>query len=300
MLTGTWRVSMFAYLILHYKNADITEQCIESLLANDMDDSCIIVVDNASDNGSYEKLVDIYDNNELIRFIHNDRNLGYAAGNNIGFRYAKDVLNADWIVLLNNDVTIEQHDFRKVLISEYMNKPFYIAGPDIVTPEGDNQNPFRMECMNEKVIHKNLIHDYIVLALMKIRLQQLLKKLLHYDGSIFKPNDVGTIYDFKGVVHGSCIIFSPDYVKEFDGLYNDTFLYCEEEILCYILNKLGYQYAYLKSVRVTHRHSVTMKRQIRDEDKRKMIEISNRIVSYKKFLKIAKDKTDLGKYLKRE
>ena len=290
---------MFAYLILHYKNADITEQCIDTLLSHG-DDSHIIVVDNASDNGSYEQLTSRYDSNENIHFLHNEKNLGYAAGNNEGFRYGKDVLKADWIDLLNNDVTIEQTDFKEVILKEYKNNPFYIAGPDIVTPEGDNQNPFRTECMNAKVIKKNLLHDYVVLGLMKVRIQQLLKKMLHYDGSTFKPNDTDTIHDFHGVVHGSCIIFSPDFIKEFDGLYNDTFLYCEEEILCYILNKLGYTYSYLKSVTVTHRHSASMKREVKDEDKRKMIEISRRIVSYKKFLKIAKCKDNVGKYLKRE
>lgn len=291
---------MFAYLVLHYKNADVTEQCIQSLLSNDMEDSCIVIVDNASGDGSYEKLSDIYGDDQRIHMLHNDTNLGYAAGNNVGFRYAKDILKADWIVLLNNDVTIEQSDYRSRVMAEYMANPFYIAGPDIVTPEGGNQNPFRTECMNAKVIRKNLIHDYIVLILMKLKIQQMLKRLLHYDGSIFKPNDTDTIHDFHGVLHGSCIIFSPDYIKVFDGLYNDTFLYCEEEIVCFILNKLGLTYSYLKSVHVTHRHSVTMKRQVHDEDKRKMIEISNRIVSYKKFLKIAKDRTDVGKYLKRE
>lgn len=290
---------MFAYLILHYMNADVTEQCIEALLRHE-DDSHIIVVDNASGNGSYEELVEHYKDNESIHFLHNDSNLGYAAGNNVGFRYGKDVLKAEWIVLLNNDVTIEQKDFRGVLLKEYERNPFYVAGPNIVTPEGNNQNPFRMECMNENIIRKNLMHDYVVLGLMKVRIQQMLKKLLHYNGSTFKPNDTDTIHDFHGVVHGSCIIFSPDYIKEFDGLYNDTFLYCEEEILCYILNKLGYTYSYLKSVTVTHRHSVSMKRAVKDEDKRKMIEINNRIVSYKKFLKIAKCATDVGKFLKRE
>ena len=300
-LPGKWWIdNMFAYLILHYKNADVTEQCIESLLKHDMEDSCIIVVDNASDNGSYESLSEKYGNNDIIHFLHNEKNLGYAAGNNVGFRYGKDVLKAEWIVLLNNDVTIEQNDFKEVLLKEYEKNPFYIAGPNIVTPEGNNQNPFRMQCMDAGIIRKNLMHDYIVLALMRIKVQQLLKKLLHYDGSIFKPNDIDTIHDFHGVVHGSCIIFSPDFIREFDGLYNETFLYCEEEILCYILNKLGYPYSYLKSVTVTHRHSVSMKREVKDEDRRKLIEISNRIVSYKKFLRIAKTEENVGKYLKRE
>ena len=288
---------MLAYLVLHYKNADITKQCLESLLQTGLEESCIVVVDNASGNGSFEELRSQYGGNNKITFLLNKENLGYAAGNNVGFRYAKEKLGAEWIVLLNNDVVLEQRDFRETLLEEYEREPFYVAGPDIVTPEGNSQNPFRMECPDRKRIYKSLIHDYVVLALMKIGLQQKLKKALHYDGSIFQHNDTGTIRDFQGVLHGSCLIFSPDFIRRFDGLYGGTFLYCEEEILCFILKRQGCSYCYLKSLQVIHRHSATMKREIKDEDRRKMTELRNRIDSYRKFLHIAKNKGDLGDYL---
>lgn len=288
---------MLVYLVLHYKHTDVTEQCIDSLLKIVLPDANIVVVDNASHNGSYEKLCEQYKQYKYIHFLHNSENLGYAAGNNVGFRYAKDVLGANWIVLLNNDVTIEQKDFQKILLSEYEQYHFYIAGPDIVTLDGGSQNPFLPTCPAKKDIIKKLIHDYVVLALMKVGLQQKIKKALHYDGSIFQTNDIQTKRDFHGVLHGSCIIFSPDYVREFNGLYGGTFLYCEEEILCYILNILHKPYSYLKSLKVTHRHSVSMKREVRDEEQRKMQEISRRIVSYKKFLCIVKTRENISDYL---
>lgn len=289
---------MLVYLVLHYKNADVTENCIDALLKTEMQDAQIVVVDNASNNGSYEQLIRKYQNCEKIHLMTNESNLGYAAGNNVGFRYAKNELKADWIVLLNNDVTIEQTDFQNVLFDEYNKEPFYVAGPDIQTPEGGNQNPFRTECPNKMYVYKKLAHDYIVLFLMKIGLQQKLKKMLHYDGNTFVPNEISTIRDFKGVLHGSCLVFSPDYIHEFNGLYDGTFLYCEEEILCYILSRLSYKYSYLQAVRVTHRHSVTMKREIKDEDARKMQELSNRIVSYRKMKIIMNAKQNIGDYLK--
>lgn len=288
---------MLVYLILHYKNADVTEQCICSLLRTNIGDSQIVIVDNASNNGSYETLRNRFHDVERMHFLKNKENLGYAAGNNVGFRYAKNVLGADWIVLLNNDVIIEQNDFQQILLEEYKKVSFYVAGPDIVTPDGKNQNPYLMNCPGKKDIIKKLLHDYIVLFLMKIKVQQKLKKVLHYDGSIFQPNEIGTIQDFKGVLHGSCVIFSPDYVCKFNGLYGGTFLYCEEEILCYILKELGYQYCYLKSLQVIHHHSVSMKREIENEEQRKMQEISRRIVSYKKFLKIVRTKEHIEEFL---
>ena len=288
---------MLVYLVLHYKNADVTAQCLDSLLHTDIGDSQIVVVDNASNNGSYEVLLDKFCNVKCFHFLKNEENLGYAAGNNVGFRYAKNVLGADWIVLLNNDVIIEQNNFQQVLMEEYDKAKFYVAGPDIVTPDGNSQNPYLSVCPAKKDILKKLFHDYVVLLLMKMRMQQKIKKFLHYDGSIFQHNEIQTIRDFKGVLHGSCIIFSPDYIKNFNGLYNGTFLYCEEEILCYILMKLGYTYCYLKSLQVVHYHSVSMKREIKDENLRKMQEISRRIESYKKFLRIVKSKNNIGDFL---
>lgn len=288
---------MLAYLILHYKNADVTENCIEALLKTKLEDAQIVVVDNASENGSYEELLDRFSSDSRIHFMKNESNLGYAAGNNVGFRYAKKVLGAEWIVLLNNDVIIEQEDFQQVLLDEYQQEKFYVAGPDIRTPDGGSQNPFLLECPDKRGIMKKLFHDYIVLFLMKIKLQQNLKKILHYDGNIFQPNEIQTIRDFQGVLHGSCIIFSPDFIEEFNGLYGGTFLYCEEEILCYILKQLQYSYCYLKSLRVIHYHSVSTKREMKDENQRKMMEISRRIDSYKKFLHIVKTKDNVGVFL---
>ena len=288
---------MVVYLILHYKNADVTEQCMDALLSGDVGAAHIVVVDNASDNGSFEVLIEKYKDRERIHFLKNEENLGYAAGNNVGFRFAKKELGAEWIVLLNNDVVIEQKDFQKRMMQEYETVPFYVAGPDIATPQGGSQNPFRMNCPDKKKMVRFLVHDILVRVLMRIGLQQKWKKIFSYDGSIFQPNEVDTIRNFQGVLHGSCLIFSPDFVKEFNGLYEGTFLYCEEEILCYILKRLGYNYSYLKSLRVIHCHSVSMKREIADENQRKMQEIRRRIVSYWKFFRIAGTGEKIGDYL---
>ena len=67
-------------------------------------------------------------------------------------------------------------------------------------------------------------------------------------------------------------------MKSFDGLYGGTFLYCEEEILCYILEKVGYRYVYCSDVQVLHNHSTSFKRSVQNEIERKKIIVNqNRI-----------------------
>lgn len=291
---------MFTYLILHYKNADVTMNCIDSILSSDEGDSSIVVVDNASNNGSYEALVKHYEGKGSIHFLQNDSNLGYAKGNNVGFRFAKEVLKSKWICLANNDLVFSDLQWQTKISRFYEQHPFYVLGPDVVTPGGEHQNPFSDEVSNSGDISKKLMHDVIVWMLLKLRIQNLLKKLIRTKENRVMNDWEESIPDFKGVLHGSCLVFSPRYIDAFDGLYNGTYLYVEEEILCFILNRLGYMYSYCSDIHVEHRHATSLSRSITDERKRKMMIVRERIKSYRLFGKIARDKGDLHKYLVKE
>jgi GT2 family glycosyltransferase len=62
----------------------------------------VIIADNASRDGSIEAVRGAFSDKRL-RIIVNPQNLGYAAGNNVGVRFAK----GDYIVFLNNDVQVD-------------------------------------------------------------------------------------------------------------------------------------------------------------------------------------------------
>jgi GT2 family glycosyltransferase len=62
-----------------------------------------VVVDNGSTDGSPDAVAERFPDVELIRA---GVNLGFAAGNNVGIRRALE-READWVLLLNNDATVE-------------------------------------------------------------------------------------------------------------------------------------------------------------------------------------------------
>lgn len=72
----------------------------------------IIVVDNASTDGSVRairQLASKMENEELkIKVIQNKENLGFAAGNNVGIRYALES-GADFVMILNNDTILDEN-----------------------------------------------------------------------------------------------------------------------------------------------------------------------------------------------
>lgn len=61
----------------------------------------MIVIDNASQNDDAAQIVALYP--EVI-VVRSDKNIGFAGGNNLGYRYAK----GDYIFFLNNDILLQK------------------------------------------------------------------------------------------------------------------------------------------------------------------------------------------------
>jgi len=102
-------------IIIYYNSKNYIFSCLDSLVKSDINNSLInkkiVVVDNASIDGSIQKLEQRY---PYIKIIKNKKNIGFAAGNNLAIKYALKN-NADYIILLNPD-TIIGKDFILPLI----------------------------------------------------------------------------------------------------------------------------------------------------------------------------------------
>lgn len=87
-------------IILNYNGKEYLAGCLDSILAQEYPTFEVIVVDNASRDGSVEFLREKY---PKVPLIVNEENLGFAQGNNVGVDDARH----DLIVLVNNDVVVE-------------------------------------------------------------------------------------------------------------------------------------------------------------------------------------------------
>ena len=99
----------YAFIILHYKAFDITADCVDSILALDgSSEAAVIVVDNASGNGSGEKLQEKYKNMPHVKVILRSGNDGYSRANNEGYALAKELYDPEFVIVANNDVEFPQ------------------------------------------------------------------------------------------------------------------------------------------------------------------------------------------------
>jgi GT2 family glycosyltransferase len=98
-------------VILNWNNAADTLECLKSLHDIDYQPYVPIVVDNGSTDGSVEK---IYTAFPSIHQIKLDSNLGYAAGNNVGIKFALEA-GADYILVLNNDTIVDRYMLKELV-----------------------------------------------------------------------------------------------------------------------------------------------------------------------------------------
>lgn len=86
-------------IILTYNSSPTLVTCLQSALATLGPDDEVIVVDNASTDGTVEFLQQIELASPQFRIIYNEKNLGFSAGCNVGIRAAKGA----YVCLLNPD-----------------------------------------------------------------------------------------------------------------------------------------------------------------------------------------------------
>lgn len=93
-------------LIINYNGGEMALECLRSLEKQTFKDFEIIVVDNASCDGSLHAITQYLGKSwiaPVTRIISAGKNLGFAGGNNEGMQYAQGA----YIALLNNDTEVE-------------------------------------------------------------------------------------------------------------------------------------------------------------------------------------------------
>jgi GT2 family glycosyltransferase len=122
-----------AIIILTYNGVADTLACLRSLAALSYPQCAVelVVVDNASRDGTPAQVRAAF---PTVRVIENGANLGFAAGNNVGLRYAL-AQGFDYVLLLNNDTEVAP-DFLTALVAACEAAPRVgAAGPMICYAE---------------------------------------------------------------------------------------------------------------------------------------------------------------------
>jgi TonB-dependent SusC/RagA subfamily outer membrane receptor len=102
----------YTYNILNQKNINVD----------------VLIVDNDSQNSSFENLSKEFVNNSRVRVIESEKNGGYAYGNNFGLKYIEKE-DYNYIVISNNDIIIDDELLLYKLTERYssLHKPAFLS-----------------------------------------------------------------------------------------------------------------------------------------------------------------------------
>ncbi len=198
-------------IILNYKQKELTVNCLKSVLSQDYKDFEIILVDNASQDGSVELFKKEFGPDKKIKIVESKENTGYTGGNNLGYKYA----NGKYVAVLNNDTIVDKKWLVELIAGLESGENVAMSTSVVINvPSLDNLSPYKKQVEQRKMWTTTL---------------------LEYPAVLDKKERFAKTF----AVHGGSFIFKRKIVKNlFDP---DYFIYAEETKLSWLTRIRGFE-----------------------------------------------------------
>ena len=221
-------------IILNWNGKFLTEECLRSVQAIRYDAMKIMMIDNASSDGSIEYLKTKFSG---VEFVANDRNLGFAEGNNVGIRIAL-AREDDYVLLLNNDTIVDTELVQCLVDVAEKDKRIGFVGPKVYFYDYNGRK------------------DIISFAGGLIDFNK--GKVVHVGEKEIDMGQQNLVKDYD-YVEGSCLLVRVDTLKRIGLLDPAYFLYWEEIDLCVRGMAAGYRSVYAPAGMIWHKIGASSK-----------------------------------------
>lgn len=215
-------------VIVSYNTKDITDKCLNCI----GDQAEVIVVDNASTDGSVEMIRRKY---PKVKLLAQKTNTGFTGGNNIGMQAS----SGDYILLLNSDAFLEKDTLRKCLDYMQTNPRCDVLGCRLTFADGSFQP--------SAGYLPNPINTFLwvwgvdVLPVFK----HLIPSVHPQQAAFFTARQVGW-------VTGAFMFMKRPVYEKTRGFDEKFFMYMEEVDWCKRIDQAGFQVWYTPNFSVVH------------------------------------------------
>jgi GT2 family glycosyltransferase len=222
-------------LILTFNDQEILNKCLVSLYKNNYSIDFETIVIN---NGSSILSGDFKNRFPDIRWIENNKNLGFARAINQGIKAAR----ARYILVLNSDTILLPESFLPLIKFMDEHKQTGAAGGKILNPEGIVQPSCRRFPNYLTGLFNRTSWFTRLLPNNPFSKRYLLN---HWDHENIRRVDW---------VCGAYILFRKEALIHVGYLDENYFMYCEEADWCYRAKKKGWKTYYVPQARLIHSH----------------------------------------------
>lgn len=218
-----------AVIIVNYNSTALLHQCLRSLNRQTVQPDQIVVVDNGGQDLLPSDMEQQYPN---IKFIRLEKNIGFAAANNLAVR---TVQNFEWIALLNPDAFPEPNWLEALLKVAAENTAYDFFGSHMLSA-------------NTPEILDGIGDVYHVSGrAWREGIGKIAQKISHEMREIFSPCAAAALY-------------KRDAFWEVNGFDENYFCYFEDVDLGFRLRLAGYKCLYVPQAIVHHVGSATTKK----------------------------------------
>lgn len=223
-------MNTIAVCVINYNTSELLRECLHSVLTQNADE--IVVVDNASVDGSVEMMKTEFPSIPLVAF---EKNIGFGAASNQGIERCY----SERIVLLNADTRMKRGSLQALRNYLDDHPQAAIIGPRILNPDGTLQT----SCFHFPTSFHIFLYIsglYRSIPRLPILKQRTLQKMTGES-----PRRVPWIL-------GAALAFRRETFEELGGFDERFFMYFEEVDLCYRLSSQGKQIHFVPEAEVTH------------------------------------------------
>jgi GT2 family glycosyltransferase len=163
--------------------------------------------------------------------IKNDKNYGFAEGNNIGIKFALNILNPDFVLLLNNDVVVDPPFLNELVNVAEDDLHIGILGPTVY----EYTSPQEIQSAGTKIYWS---------------IGEAINRKSHGDKSSDKPKEVDSVI-------GCALLARSELFHKIGYLDKDYFAYLEETEWCVRAHKASYKIVYVPKGKIWHKGGAT-------------------------------------------
>lgn len=214
-----------AAVICNYNKKDYVTECIQSVTESAFEDLDIVVVDNASADGSAECIRDRF--GDRVKLFVNEENLGGSGGFNVGIRYALEK-GYEYVWCLDNDVLADENAVGELYSFMEGHPEVGMAGSKVYhMEEPDYVQQFGIDIVWDEYCCEAKYHGRFE------------------DGSM--PEVV-----YSDAVAACSVLVRASVIREIGPLPEENFLYWDDTEWGYRCNRAGYKVASLGSSKILH------------------------------------------------
>jgi len=225
---------VLSIVIVNFQVPDLVVQAIRSIKEASLSDkSEIIIVDNASDDNSYETITTVYPD---VIWVPLKTNIGFGKGNNVGVKYAQ----GEYILFLNPDTIISDDTLQNSISYMQEHDDIGILGPKILNPNGT----FQASCRRSFPTPFNAFSYMFGLSSLFPK-----SKLFGQYNLTYADPDEPMAVD---AISGSCMFIKKDLFDHIGGFDKNFFMYGEDLDLCARVKEAGYKVWYHPLTKIIH------------------------------------------------